>query len=503
MSDKKNIDRLFQERFKNFDVTPDDAVWNSISAKLNEKKKNRKIVPIWWRYAGAAAFFLLFLTVGIKYFNHSPNIIRPNPIIGNENTTRSSGPETQLLENEATQQLARDQEAVLKSNSKKTISEGTITSVAAETSYKKVKSGNATNSSLKNTSNTILDGDKTNEIAKNSEEKNENTIPNKVLKKETKADTFSIAETTSKENATVHQETSSFKNATTDIIVDNNIIADSDTSTAIVKNEDKNTTRTIEEALETNPDLIEKEKPFNRWSLTPNVAPVYFNTLSEGSSISNEFNQNSKTSEANMSYGISASYAVNHKLSIRSGVNKVNLGYNTNDVLVFETLAKSSTSSILSGNVSSQKKTPSNINTSENVGFLSATSFESGRTPETFTPTSVNQSISYIEVPVEIQYTVLDRRLGLNLIGGFSSFFLSGNELSTGDQSTLPYMEANNINDVSYSANLGLGFQYKFSEKLNLNLEPMFKYQINTFNNTSGNFTPYFIGVYTGIGFKF
>ena len=97
-----------------------------------------------------------------------------------------------------------------------------------------------------------------------------------------------------------------------------------------------------------------------------------------------------------------------------------------------------------------------------------------------------------------------DKKLGVNVIGGFSSFFLSDNELfSDFEGSRTSIGEATNINKVSYSANLGLGFQYKFSKKLNLNLEPMFKYQINTFNNTSGNFTPYFIGVYTGIGFKF
>ena len=39
--------------------------------------------------------------------------------------------------------------------------------------------------------------------------------------------------------------------------------------------------------------------------------------------------------------------------------------------------------------------------------------------------------------------------------------------------------------------------------KLNLNLEPVFKYQLNTFTNTSGDFRPYFVGFYTGLSFKF
>ena len=66
-----------------------------------------------------------------------------------------------------------------------------------------------------------------------------------------------------------------------------------------------------------------------------------------------------------------------------------------------------------------------------------------------------------------------------------------------------PYWLANNLNNTSFSANFGVGVDYNISEKININLEPTFKYQINTFNNTSGDFQPFFIGVYTGLSFKF
>ena len=46
MSDKKHIDRLFQEGFKDFEATPSDAVWKNLEAKLNEKKKKRRVIPI-------------------------------------------------------------------------------------------------------------------------------------------------------------------------------------------------------------------------------------------------------------------------------------------------------------------------------------------------------------------------------------------------------------------------------------------------------------------------
>jgi hypothetical protein len=121
------------------------------------------------------------------------------------------------------------------------------------------------------------------------------------------------------------------------------------------------------------------------------------------------------------------------------------------------------------------------------------------------TNTSINQALGYIEIPLEIQYNLSDKKLGVNVIGGFSSFFLNNNEIySNAENGSRTFLgEANNINKISYSANFGLGFNYKVSKKIDLNLEPLFKYQINTFKNTSGNFTPFFIGVYTGFGIKF
>jgi len=199
-----------------------------------------------------------------------------------------------------------------------------------------------------------------------------------------------------------------------------------------------------------------------------------------------------------MSYGVSASYTLNKKLSVRSGINKVNIGYNTNNVIVFESIGLSSSSRAL--------KNVDTNNSGENFSLISGESV-SNLINEPFiktSNTSVNQSLGFIEIPLEIEYALINKKFGFNIIGGFSSFILSNNELFSefnGNRTRIG--EATNLNKVSYSANFGLGLNYKITKKLDLNLEPLFKYQINTFNNTSGNFKPYFIGVYTGIGLKF
>jgi len=82
MKEKKHIDRLFQEGLKNFEVTPSDAVWKNIEAKLQKKKKTR-IIPIWWRYAGVAALLLLLLTIGGTYFM-STDKLETNTVVDTE-----------------------------------------------------------------------------------------------------------------------------------------------------------------------------------------------------------------------------------------------------------------------------------------------------------------------------------------------------------------------------------------------------------------------------------
>ena len=64
MSDKKNIDRLFQENLKNFEATPSDAVWENIHDTLHKNKRKRRVlIPIWWKIAGVAAILAILFTV--------------------------------------------------------------------------------------------------------------------------------------------------------------------------------------------------------------------------------------------------------------------------------------------------------------------------------------------------------------------------------------------------------------------------------------------------------
>ena len=519
MSDKKHIDRLFQEGFKDFEAVPSGDVWKNIQAKLNEKKKKRRVIPIWWRYAGVAALLLLLLTVGGIYFNNTDEDTT-NQVVDTENT---SSEKTNFKGNESLNNDIETNSVVLDNNTQNDLNESSNTqseiiidkgipsneTSIVETSASKNQNESKTklaSSDKSNIHNKLVNPSKNNVIANRSEEKNNTTnLPNEL---ENKASVANNPEN-DKDNIDSKDEVQlvnkeKAKAIITEASKNNTAIADVKTeSVEETKADEKleDNKLSIEDALNNAKDVIDEENKLNnRWSIATNAAPVYFNTLGgQGSSIDPQFNNNSKSGEVNMSYGISASYAVNKKLSVRSGINKVNLGYNTNDVVVFQSAGLRSSSSALQ-NVNSSS------NSADAVSLISTETLDASA-PESIISSnaSINQALGYIEIPLEIQYTLSDKKFGVNLIGGFSSLFLNNNEIFSEEENGTRTLlgEASNINKMSYSANFGLGLNYKVSKRFDLNLEPIFKYQFNTFNNTSGNFTPFFIGVYTGFAIKF
>ncbi|PTM02587.1 MAG: hypothetical protein DA407_15150, partial [Bacteroidetes bacterium] len=86
MNNKKNIDRLFQEKFKDFEVAPNDAVWSRINESLPNKKKKRRVIALWWQIGGVAAVIALLLTVGVNVFNSDGNNNQEFPIVNTDKT---------------------------------------------------------------------------------------------------------------------------------------------------------------------------------------------------------------------------------------------------------------------------------------------------------------------------------------------------------------------------------------------------------------------------------
>ncbi|TXD83909.1 hypothetical protein ESY86_07640 [Subsaximicrobium wynnwilliamsii] len=554
MSEKKNIDKLFKEQFKDFEVTPDDAIWKNIEQELHKDKRKRRIIPIWLKIAGVAALLALLFTVGQGVFNNDNNAIKNNPIVDSKSNTDTNASEGRNASNANAQNDSDNSQNANPSeqsdfSSKNGTQERVATTETNSDSLKTIENaseaasnGNQQSSEETQGSTAVVsnkDGEASttrNALANASEEKAEpkksagqsenavaqqQTLPQKEARLKSAAinQTEAIAQSQkpmnpeaklavensdaedSKSNALVSKENtaSKIRIAAFNPEAKNNL----ETLTDNLQNQEENAIETAI-ALANDPEDLEDEDEAqqSKWSVSPNVAPVYFNSLgNSGSSLDAQFANNSKQGDVNVSYGIKGSYAINKKLKIRAGMNKVDLGYRTNNVLIFDsanTLGRSQTS--LSNIELNAAESNNSFLSAKNVTFASAPDILFSKEQ-----VSLDQNLGFIEVPIEIEYSVLNTKLGLNLIGGFSTFFLNNNEIfsveTNGNQTLMG--EATNVNDLSYSANFGIGLDYELSKKLKVNLEPTFKYQLNTFNNTSGDFQPFFIGVYTGLSFKF
>jgi hypothetical protein len=245
-----------------------------------------------------------------------------------------------------------------------------------------------------------------------------------------------------------------------------------------------------------NEDEKEKEKR-SRWAVSTNASPVYFNSVAEGSSLDSRFNANEKEYNNTLSYGVGVNYAINDKLTFKTGVNNLSLDYNTSDISFYQAATTKPIENVTTNARGKMINVESKLE--DNGTFITVSGNPLGKFDG-----AINQQISYVEVPLELGYKLLDRKFGIEVIGGFSTLFLNNNSVSivsNGQEMTIG--EANNLNNIHFSSNVGLGFKYSFWKSFNANFQPMFKYQINTFSENSGNFKPYFIGLYTGVSFSF
>ena len=118
---------------------------------------------------------------------------------------------------------------------------------------------------------------------------------------------------------------------------------------------------------------------------------------------------------------------------------------------------------------------------------------------------SLNQNFSYLEFPVVVRYKIVDKTIGINLIGGLSYNLLVHNTVTTTlDGNVYPVGDTKGLNPLSLSSSLGMGVEYNLSGNLSLNLEPTFRYYLNPFSVSTGTFMhPYSFGIFSGVSYKF
>ncbi|MDC7998626.1 hypothetical protein [Gilvibacter sediminis] len=329
-------------------------------------------------------------------------------------------------------------------------------------------------------------------------------------------DASSIAAATTKQNTTVDQNTTSGqrgqypargyyvlpKNTVNAAgIVASSFDADVEitasgaaTPLPLVKYEEKKIKKTKEfRAFER---MLRREELTNyRWSVGAVIAPTTYGSLTRASMLDARLEGNTREGETNLSYGLQIKNQVNEKTALRFGLNRVNLGYNTQNFQV----------NIIDNVVNIYQLTGIDAGAEISDGGIpldpSATAFF-----ESNDVVTIDQDISYLEIPVEYQYSFINNRFGANLIGGASLMVLDDNRIFAVNDNgqSVRVGKSSNLTNLGYTLNLGLGFKYEITKHFQLNLDPMFKIQMNKPENTTvNNFRPFFFGVFSGLHFKF
>jgi hypothetical protein len=466
MKENKKIDRLFQEHFRGFEETPNNQVWLNIEAELKKDKK-RKAVPLWFRYSGIAAAFLLGLFA--LNTNQTFHLKKENGIVFDTKISKNTSNKKQIVSK--SNKNSKHQKEIINTNFSKSIAKNgkeiSPYSSSKVLVYKKKAPNNVEVFLPKNNLTVIQSATNENNTNYSSLNTEKNSLKN------------------SNSLANVSNQTLEKK----DIIE-----KDESQKQGVTNPESENELDAILKAKSVKKNAL-VSNPKNKWQITPNIGPVYLNSNSGGSPIDEQLSDYEKESNKSVSFGIGVHYAVSNKIVVRTGINKLVLGYNTNNVLYSTGLTANNLKNIdyFSNN------TVKIVNQSD-YGLLTTPEKEIQST----NTGNLNQKMGYYELPMEISYAVLDKKFGINLIGGFSTLFLNENSISlVSPQSNIELGEAKNLSQVHFSTNVGLGFKYQFAKSFEINVEPMVKYQLNTFSNNSGDFKPLFIGLYSGISYGF
>ncbi len=540
---KKKLDEFFQEKFLDFSEMPDEKVWQALEASLDKKKDSRRIIPIWWRYAGVAAGLL------IAFWAFNPFAETDNQLPAVTDTdTNTEKPVMQDSKNDTKTTPLFDNDTKTDDGAVVTTDENTnpkgensdTTSVAGSSPEKRVKETVDQNNgkqaqkafavpNSEQTGLSVTDDDKgIKEEGRNTESQPFRTttdtldkVANTTVKPSNDANRTPEEQGVAINNDVPEQtplnpkDTLNKNNGTDKGLLDKqqNREALAQDQTVPERQKEKDSLGTnkkksiFDEIKEQEEEAVAENDSEGRWSAGPSIAPVFYSAFGEGSPVHSIFVPNSKSGETNLSYGLSVAYEINEKLSVRSGVHRVDYGYGTNDIEFTSSLEGSSNGQI--DNIDYSLNSRSLVvqskagRTVQSVGDMPTEALDINA-PSASRDGTMSQQFGYLEVPLELNYALMDKKFGINLIGGFSSLFLVDNSVAlTSGNETLEMGEANNVNNLNFSTNVGIGVNYNFNSSIRLNIEPMFKYQLNTFSTVDGTFQPFSVGVYSGLSFRF
>lgn len=448
MDDKKDIGKAFKERLEELQESPSDLIWNKIESELDQKKK--RIIPFWIKIAGVA---VLLLTIGgvlvqkNRKTDAKTEITNQNKSIKNKEEVSKENNTDYPLGNKKDYQISTENKNVKKTN-------------------KKNELDNTNNISIPKRNNTSISKNKSIENRENSQSNNSHSYAKKQkykttnLNKTTKVDRFSSK------------------------YIDNNKVKEKrEFATTIyhpISSKKYNYLNfCFAELPKIKEDNLSREKEMKEklsWKVSVKGTPIFSGSILNDYFIDSSLDDN-VSYNVGISYGLQLSVPISNDIRLRTGIHKLNFSSNVHKI---------------------------DINA---LGYTSNISYVEGVIDEGSIYTTyadeesidLTQKINYFEIPLEVSFRLLDKKIGVNVITGMSALMLGKNTVHINNETKIGRVK--NLNKLSYTGNIGLGIHYKFTKEINISVDPLFKFKFRGYNNV--NNVSYYFGVYSGFSYKF
>lgn len=468
MENKKDIGKAFREKLNGLERLPKDSVWESISADLNKKKK--RVIPLWFKFTSVAvAIILLSLLTQTLWEGTVPDTYIVMPPDAEKVTTREAPAET-VPENPGVTPSETSKNKLMEND--KVI--GTIPNDGA--------SGRI---SPKN--NTVKQGAR-NQGARKLGISNEGTA----LKSKNKK-SYTGIDGDSRDDGT-----------------ELNPLVAGDTPKSSIRPRDINSTEPVAEQIN---DTARVRKTLKRQPLstkdstslpvTPHrqlyvyahAGPVQHIFPKGKSLIDKTLNNKNTSAVVTFNYGAYIGYNINSRWSVRTGIISTRVEQATRNVSFTYSITQNPENP--DEPVMESPKYFSGIDYAGGISNASIIEKTGGQQSATAT---IIQQTEFIEVPIEVTYRLLGSKTGIGLVGGVSTLHTKKNVVyAENENGSVRMGELKTVNKIGFSLTLGAGFYYEVIPQLQLNAEPVLKYNLNTYNDAS----PYSLGLQAGLQYTF
>jgi len=488
----KDIDNIFKDGLQGHTEEPPAFIWDSINSELGTARANNNRIVIWRSLAAAAFIGVIFLS-GLLFKGIDDNL-NSNEVIG-YNHSNNEKVEKEKIVKEA---------AVISSDEPKTEEKQieSITKVVVPTK------------TFLSEQSEFSDSRKSNENKAKTSNAQDNEKPNLSNEQEFIVET-QIEETEVDLSPVILDDSSNEQTSSSEKLNESLPIVYSEGSQVILA---QNNQKKEYEPFPGKPSVYNPTKSKSKYVITlgGQVAPGYSDKEVSGAS-----NTASKESGiVTISGGLNVNVKAKSRWSIETGAyytqsgqkfsnevygddrslfmraNRAKVTEKETEVPLNNSLGKINLKNVPIFGEDNYGKMPSLPNVSNP---------ELGSPNNTVGMIDIQQELDFIEVPLLVRYHLIDSKVNLSLAGGMSTNFLVDNNvyyLEGGNKTWIG--ETEQINNVNYSAVFGLGLQAPIWKTLQFNLEPRLKYFMNSVSSdTSTDYKPYSIGLFTGVSFRF